>query len=197
MSDTMRARAAAEIDRDFEDYQRYLILLHRREERRELGHIKAGLQDHARDREIAELRHVRRLRLIEEKRDRMADAVRHQPKTLGYRLATLTKAGRAQHSAPLERLNERAARLQGRATRQFQAITERQSQAVQDERNFRARCLRRFRERNLEERQQHRQEHAAAREQQIEARTIDMRRAEAKRVLLHQFDLARQNGRGR
>jgi uncharacterized protein YbjQ (UPF0145 family) len=87
---------------------------------------KSRLESHACNREVSGLRYAQRLRTIEAKRDRIADRIQARHNSIGGRLVALTKKGREQQAAELQRLDDRAERLQARAGRNYQALTERQ-----------------------------------------------------------------------
>ena len=197
--DGMGGRAAAYIDQRFRDDQRNLILEQQRQEQRELAIRKGEVQSFARNREQAELRHAERLRSIEAKRDRIADDLHRRHNSLGGRLAGMTKAGRARQAGQLERLNDRAAFLQARAERQFQALGERQFQAEQKARIAHAREIKTMREEHRQDRQQHAQRYEQTRARQIEDRTKTLQRQQAEQALRlaptqHQQDRGRSLG---
>src|SRR5690348_5418231 len=63
--DQVRTYATNYIDGEFRRVQDDLIHEHRRQEQRMLSWEKAALESHARNREVAELRYVQRLKAIE------------------------------------------------------------------------------------------------------------------------------------
>jgi hypothetical protein len=195
--DGVRTAAAAYIDGDFRRVQDDLTHEHRRQEQRELSYHKGQLEGFARNRETAELRYVQRLRSIEEKRDRVADKIKARHNSIGGRLTGMTKAGRERQSAELERLDDRAAVLQGRAHRNFHALSERQFQAEQTDRITRARQIKFFRQDHLDTRQQQTKDHQASREQQIEARAQEIRRHTAEQTLRMEMQRVQEQTRGR
>src|SRR2546421_12895066 len=103
--------------------------------------------------------------------------------SIGGRLAALTKKGREQQAAELQRLDDSATQLQARAGRNYQALTERQFQAEQRDRIRTAREMKEFRRDHDEMRQQHVKDHHASREQKVEARTQEVRRFTAEQTL--------------
>src|SRR3954470_18298837 len=147
-----------------------LIHEHRRQEQRMLSWEKSRLESHARNREVSELRYAQRLRTIEAKRDRMADRIQARHNSIGGRLEALTKKGRERQAGELQRLDDRAERLQAQAGRNYQALTERQFQAEPRRRPRTAREMKDFRHDHEEMRQKHIRDHQASREQKVEAR---------------------------
>src|SRR4051794_3148100 len=145
MADDIRTQAATYIDGEFRRVHDDLIHEHRRQEQRMLSWEKSRLESHARNREVAGLRYAPRLRAIEEERDRNAAHFRPRHNSIGGRLAALTKKGREQQAAELQRLDEHAERLQAQAGRNYQALTERQFQVEQRDRIRTARELKDFR----------------------------------------------------
>jgi hypothetical protein len=103
--------------------------------------------------------------------------------SIGGRLEALTKKGRERQAAELQRLDDRAAQLQARAGRNFNALTERQFQAEQRDRINTAREMKEFRREHDDMRQQHIKDHQASREQKVEARTQQVRRHTAEQTL--------------
>jgi hypothetical protein len=183
MADDVRTQAAAYIDGEFRRVHDDLIHEHRRQEQRMLSWEKSRLESHARNREVSELRYAQRLRTIEAKRDRIADRMQARHNSLGGRLEALTKKGRERQAAELQRLDDRAAQLQVRAGRNFNALTERQFQAEHRDRIMTAREIKDFRRDHDEMRQQHIKDHQASREQKVEARTQQVRRHTAEQAL--------------
>lgn len=181
--DDIRTQAAAYIDGEFRRVHDDLIHEHRRQEQRMLSWEKSRLESHARNREMAELRYAQRLRTIEAKRDRIADRMKARHNSIGGRLEALTRKGRERQAAELQRLDDRAERLQARAGRNFQALTERQFQAEQRDRIRTARELRDFRRDHDDMSQRHIKDHQASREQKIEARAQAVRRHTAEQAL--------------
>jgi hypothetical protein len=181
--DGVRTQAAAYIDGEFRRVHDDLIHEHRRQEQRMLSWEKSRLESHARNREAAELRYAQRLRTIEARRDRIADRMQARHNSIGGRLEALTKKGRERQAAELQRLDDRAAQLQARAGRNFNALTERQFQAEQRDRIMTAREIKEFRREHDDMRQQHIKDHQASREQKVEARTQQVRRHTAEQTL--------------
>jgi hypothetical protein len=107
----------------------------------------------------------------------------------------LTKKGREQQAAELQRLDECAERLQAQAGRNYQALTERQFQAEQRDRIRTARELKDFRRDHEDMRQQHIRDHQANRERKVEGRAQDIRRHTAEQAL--KLELQRQAERTR
>ena len=175
MPDDMRTQAAAYVDAEFRRTQDDLFREHRRQEQRQMAWNKDALRSFARNREISEQRYVQRLRTIEEKRDRIAERLQRQHRSIGGRLEALTKKGRARQAEILARLDDRAAALTARATRQFEARKERQFEAEQRERIHDARYLKFLRLDHLELRQQQARHHEATREPKIDDRVQAMR----------------------
>jgi hypothetical protein len=175
MPDDMRTQAAAYVDSEFRRTQDDLFSEHRRQEQRQLSWHKASLQSFARNREAGEQRYVQRLRSIEQKRDHIAERLHRQHNSIGGRLEALTKKGRARQADQLARLDDRAAALTARATRQFEALKERQFEAEQRDRISYAQQLKFFRLDHYELRQQQAKHHEATREQKIDDRVQAMR----------------------
>jgi hypothetical protein len=192
----MAGRAMHDIDRQFQEAQHFQLLEHQRQERRLLAYHRGRLESFADNRATAEQRYIQRMRSIEERRDRIADRMHAQHNSLGGRLARLTKAGRERQAGELERLNERATQLQGRATRNFNALTERQFQAEQRDRISRAHEIKLFRQDNLDARQAQAKAHAQNRPRQIEERAQTLKRTEAEQALRQGLQEL-QHGRGR
>ncbi len=195
--DASRARAALFIDARHHDERENLSLEHRRQEKRELAFHKSQLQGFERNREISEMRYVQRLRSIEEKRDRIADRLHRQHNSIGGRIEGMTKAGRARQAAQLERLDDRAAALQGRAHRQFEAVKERQFHAEQRDRISRAREMKFLRQDHQQARQSHARQHEATRPQKIEERAKTLKRVEAEQALKQDLQRLQERDRGR
>jgi len=105
-------------------------------------------------------------------------------------MQALTKKGREQQAAELQRLDERAERLQTQAGRNYQALTERQFQAEQKDRIRTVREMKDFRRDHDEMRQQHIRDHQASRERKVEGRAQDIRRHIAEQTL--RLELQRQ-----
>src|SRR5438270_4529963 len=181
--DDIRTQAATYIDGEHRRVHDDLIHEHRRQEQRMLSWEKSRLESHARNREVSELRYAQRLRTIEAKRDRIADRMQARHNSIGGRLEALTKKGRERQAAELQRLDDRAERLQARAGRNFNALTERQFQAEHRDRIRTARELKDFRRDHDEMRQQHIKDHQASREQKVEARAQQVRRHTAEQTL--------------
>jgi uncharacterized protein YbjQ (UPF0145 family) len=182
MADDIRTQAATYIDGEHRRVHDDLIHEHRRQEQRMLSWEKSRLESHARNREISGLRYAQRLRTIEEKRDRIAERIQARHNSIGGRMQALTKKGRERQAAELQRLDERAERLQAQAGRNYQALTERQFQAEQRDRIRTARELKDFR-RDHEMRQKHIRDNQASREQKVEAQTQNIRRHTAEQTL--------------
>jgi hypothetical protein len=159
--DGVRTQAAAYIDGEHRRVHDDFIHEHRRQEQRMLSWEKSRLESHARNREVTELRYAQRLRTIEATRDRIADRMQARHNSIGGRLEALTKKGRERQAAELQRLDDRAAQLQTRAGRNFNALTERQFQAEQRDRIMTARELKDFRREHDDMRQQHIKDHQA------------------------------------
>jgi hypothetical protein len=181
--DGVRTQAAAYIDGEHRRVHDDLIHEHRRQEQRMLSWEKSRLESHARNREVSELRYAQRLRTIEARRDRIADRMQTRHNSIGGRMEALTKKGRERQAAELQRLDDRAAQLQVRAGRNFNALTERQFQAEQRDRINTAREMKEFRREHDDMRQQHVKDHQASREQKVEARTQQVRRYTAEQTL--------------
>jgi hypothetical protein len=162
MADDIRTQAATYIDGEFRRVHDDLIHEHRRQEQRMLSWERSRLESHARNREVSGLRYAQRI---------------------GGRLEALTKKGRERQAAELQRLDDRAAQLQARAARNYQALTERQFQAEQKDRIRTAREIKDFRRDHDDMRQQHIKDHQASREQKIETRAQDVRRYTAEQAL--------------
>ena len=169
-----------------------------------LGLQKSRLQSHARNREEAEERHAQRLRSIEERKERIADRLHRQHNSLAGRMQAMTKKGRARQAEQLERLDDRAAQLQGRAQRSFAALQERQFQAAQRDRIQSARDVKFLRLDNLEARRTHADHHDRTRAFKIDVREQQLKQAQQqareqalKRELqqLHQPDRSRSVSR--
>jgi uncharacterized protein YbjQ (UPF0145 family) len=180
--DDIRTQAATYIDGEHRRVHDDLIHEHRRQEQRMLSWEKSRLESHARNREVAGLRYAQRLRTIEEKRDRIADRIQARHNSIGGRMQALTKKGRERQAAELQRLDDRAERLQAQAGRNYQALTERQFQAEQRDHIRTARELKDFR-RDHEMRQKHIRDNQASREQKVEAQTQNIRRHTAEQTL--------------
>src|SRR4051794_25220500 len=190
MADDIRTQAATYIDGEHRRVHEDLIHEHRRQEQRMLSWEKSHLESYARNREVSGLRYAQRLRTIEEKRDRIADRIQARHNSIGGRMQALTKKGRQQQAAELQRLDERAERLQAQAGRNYQALTERQFQAEQRDRIRTAREMKDFRHDHEEMRQKHIRDHQASREQKVEARAQNVRRHTAEQAL--KLELQRQ-----
>src|SRR3954468_8853149 len=143
--DDIRTQAATYIDGEHRRVHDDLIHEHRRQEQRMLSWEKSRLESHARNREVAGLRYAQRLKTTEEKRDRIADRMQARHNSIGGRLEALTKKGRERQASELQRLDERAERLQAQAGRNYQALTERQFQAEPRRRPLMPLCRRRSR----------------------------------------------------
>jgi uncharacterized protein YbjQ (UPF0145 family) len=189
--DDLRTVAARHVDGDFRRVHDDLIQEHRQQEQRILAWDKAALESHARNRELAGLRYVQRLRTIEEKRDRIADRIQARHNSVGGRLAALTKKGRERQAAELERLNDRAHQLQAKAHRNYQALTERQFQNEQRDRMLTATHIKFYRQENYDHRQEQLKLHQATREQKIDAKVQQIRRETAERLLRHEMQRTR------
>src|SRR5713101_1683637 len=125
MPDDMRTQAAAYVDSEFRRTHDDLFTEHRRQEQRQLAWHKSRLESFARNREAGEQRYVQRLRSIDEKRDRIAERLQRQHNSMGGRLEAMTKKGRDRQADQLARLDDRAATLTAKATRQFETLKER------------------------------------------------------------------------
>jgi hypothetical protein len=195
-----RTRAAASVDREHREQHQALIYYHRHEEQAHLRQAKRQLGSFDDNQAQAEQRYVQRMRSIEEKRDRIADRLHRQHNSVGGRLQAMTKAGRAKQAVQLDRLDDRAAQLQSRATRQFQALTERQFQVKQSERIWQARHLKLFRAANLDDRQKHMQDHEQKRPWKIEDRVQTLRQVaeqDLKQALRHDREQAQSRNLSR
>ena len=175
MPDDMRTQAVAYVDAEFRRTQDDLFREHRQQEQRQLAWHNSARQSFARNRELSEQRYLQRLKSIEERRDRIAERLHRQHRSIGGRLEALTKKGRARQAGILARLDDRAAALTARATRQFEAQKERQFEAEQRERILDARHVKSIRLDHLELRQQQARHHEETRERKIDDRVQAMR----------------------
>ena len=200
MPDDMRTQAAAYVDAEFRRTQDDLFREHRRQEQRQLAWHNSARQSFARNRELSEQRYLQRLKSIEEKRDRIAERLQRQHRSIGGRLEALTKKGRARQADILARLDDRAAALTARATRQFEERKERQFEAEQRERIHDARHVKFIRLDHLELRQQQARHHEETRERKIDDRVQAMRQTAERNLRqelqrLHSQDQQQTRGR--
>jgi hypothetical protein len=175
MPDPLRKDAAAYVDGEYRRTQNDLFTEHRRQEQRELAMHKTRLESFARNRELSGQRYVQRLRTIEEKRDRIADRLHQQHRSLGGRLEALTKKGRERQADQLQRLDDRAATLTARATRQLEARKERQFEAEQSNRITYARQLKTLRQDHYGFRLEQTRRHIQTRDVKIDDRVRAMK----------------------
>lgn len=170
MPDPLRREAAAYVDGEHRRTQNDLFIEHRRQEQRELSMHKTRLESFARNRELSEQRYVQRLRTIEQKRDRIAERMQARHNSIGGRLEALTKKGRERQADQLQRLDDRAASLTARATRQLEVRKERQFVAEQSNRIAYARQLKTLRQDHYGYRVEQTRHHAATRDRKIDDR---------------------------
>jgi hypothetical protein len=175
MPDPLRKDAAAYVDGEYRRIQNDLFSEHRRQEQRELAIYKTRLESFARNRELSEQRYTQRLRTIEEKRDRIEERLRRQHQSLGGRLEALTKKGRERQAGQLQRLDDRAAALTVRATRQLEARRERQFEAEQSNRIAYARQLKTLRQEHYGYRLEQTRRHIQTRDRKIDDRVRAMK----------------------
>lgn len=138
--------AAEFIDRGHNADYRALFEEHRRQEQRSLASHKNQLAGFAQNREMSQARYAQRMKSIEDRRDRIADRIYKQHNSPLGRLQGMTRAGREKQREQIDRLDERMVQVQGRATRQFNSLTERQERNLQHERLHRAQQMRHIRE---------------------------------------------------
>lgn len=193
MADDFRTRAAAQVDENFRQIEADLFREHRRQEQRTLAFHLTQLQSFARNREIAEVRYLQRMKRIEGGYERAAASIHKRQNSVAGRLERLTKAGRERQAATWQALEDRRAMLDRRATALFQAQQERQFQAEQRDRILRAHELKFFRLDHLEERQQQRNHHHASREFLIQERVRKAAELSLRQEMQHQQTRQRES----
>jgi hypothetical protein len=90
-----RPAAAAYVDGEFRRTHADLIHEHRRQEQRLLAFHKSQLQGWSRNRDDSELRHLQKIKSLDEQQARAAAMLERQQRGIRGRMAGLTKAGRA------------------------------------------------------------------------------------------------------
>jgi hypothetical protein len=181
-----RTVAAAYVDGEFRRTHANLIHEHRRQEQRLLAFHKSQLQGWSRNHDDAELRHLQKIKSLDEQQARAAAMLERQQRGIRGRLAGLTKAGRAQQQEQREALGERFERERFREHGNLEKLKERQFEAEQADRISRAREIKLFRLDHLEDRQKQTRDHQAGRELQIDARMQEMKRT-AEQALRHEL----------
>jgi hypothetical protein len=189
-----RPAAAAYVDGEFRRTHADLIHEHRRQEQRLLAFHKSQLQGWSRNRDDSELRHLQKIKSLDEQQARAAAMLERQQRGIRGRMAGLTKAGRATQQERREAIAEDFDRQRMREHGNLEKLKERQFEAEQADRISRAREIKFFRLDHLEDRQKQTRDHQASRELQIDARMQEMKRTaeQALRQELQQLNRQQQ-----
>lgn len=170
-------QAAAWTDERHRESRDDLFKEHRRQEQRQLQWHKARVASYAENRQAADARYVARLKTIDAKRERAADALHRRHNSLTGKMAAMTRKGRKRQAADWQRLDDREHTLKAQATRQHAARQERQFKVEQRDRIARAREMKAQRQDHLWVRQNMDQTHDLTRASKIEVRVTHMREA--------------------
>jgi hypothetical protein len=190
-----QTRAAAYIDREFEEQQRALVLEHQRQERRELSFRRNELMAYARQREEGEQRHWQAIRAQEDREHRAQADLEKQQRGIRGRLTGLFRPGLHQQQRDALTQKFEAERLT--MHRQHEARKERLFEDEQKTRLKHAREMKEFRQQHADDRGHHAERHREGRAQKVETRTQDARQAAEQELRRALQELDRQQGRTR